>query len=208
LLASEVVRFLLLHTIAAGLQESVGSKRRTWSAKVVRWMARLVVGLFAGRQAAEIAIGTLAGQGFRRNQISVVRRAGTSPDELAVGGGFGSLHVLLEGVTALPLAGIGSALVAGPLAAFLPCPSASGPQVPADLVAALKEAGMATDGACSYTRGLCAGCTLVAVHAEGESVAELTALLARAGAMDGDWQDRRPGDHSAGPLPPKRLWRR
>jgi hypothetical protein len=105
------------------------------------------------------------------------------------------------------LAGIGSALVAGPLAAFLPGASASSAQAPADLVAALTEAGMATDGACSYSRGVGAGCTLVAVHAERESVAELTALLARAGAMDGDWQARRPGDHTAEPLPMKRLWR-
>lgn len=98
-------------------------------------MAKIDLALFSDREHAEAAIGELERSGFDPKQISIMmkdvdeakvvaQQAGASVAEGTVsgattGGVLGGIAGLLIGIGAITVPGIGSLLVAGPLAAAL-----------------------------------------------------------------------------------------
>lgn len=162
-----------------------------WSAGTGCKVAQPVIELFERRAAAELAIGALAGQSVRRDQISVVRRdwteLGDSPH--GAGAGLGGLGILLAGGAQRTIPEVGTVLVVGPLVAImgspwrLPSGAAGG-----ELRGALLQVGCTTGEAGAYIDGVRRGGTLVAVHDAAWAV-EVRAVMRRAAAA-GVWAGR------------------
>lgn len=139
-----------------------------------------IVGLFQRRAAAELAIGALAGRGFRRDQISVVRRdwheLRESPCD--AGAGLGGLGALLVAAEPLAIPALGNVLAVGPLLdAVRGAPPVRSETIGGPLQSALLDAGCSGGEAGVYCEGVRRGGTLLVVYVGEEQAAEARAVL-------------------------------
>ncbi len=165
-----------------------------------------VVGVFADRNAAQMAIERLKAAGFPPQEIGILMRneqgaqtmaaqTGTKAGEdagtgAAWGGVLGGIAGLLVGIGALAIPGIGPVIAAGPLAAGLSGvvgSTAVGAAVGAGtgaIVGALVGMGVPKNEAEVYQQRFNAGRILVTVHSGAARFNEAWQILRNAGAED------------------------
>jgi hypothetical protein len=159
--------------------------------------AKTVVGLFDSRADAEQGVSALEGEGFARENISIVagdRR--TEADTPAIGpvhevgadteagrdAAIGGIAGFVVGIVALAIPGLGPLIAAGPLAAAiggLGIGAATG-----GLIGVLKDHGVSEEEAEFYEEGLRRGGAVVTVRAPEDRADDATKALKRAGAAD------------------------
>lgn len=170
-------------------------------------MTTTIIGMFQTTTAAQETVQDLLDQGYPREDISMIARealaeSATAPPESefgrsqgarsgAVGGSLvGGSMGLLVGVDTFVLAGLGAAVVSGPLGMAIATALATtvagaglGAAV-GGLMGALVGAGVSEDKAAVYTEGLRRGATLVAIKVEESTVPQVEALMQQHGALD------------------------
>jgi hypothetical protein len=172
-------------------------RRRDWKVEELKFMAKLVTGVFKTRVAAEAAVDAILKRGYTREEISVLMSDATKSKEFAietgtraadglgygaaVGGAVGAVLAAIAAVgTNIILPGIGL-VVAGPLAAALAGAGAGG--AAGGLIGALVGAGIPEHRAKVYDASLRAGGILIGVEAKTDEEADkLEELLGDLGA--------------------------
>lgn len=176
-------------------------------------MARTVVAIYDGFQAANEAVRDLVDSGFSRENISIIAsnsrgeggtqsttRAsteGTVADETGAGAGVGAgigaaiggIGGLLVGLGALVIPGIGPVLAAGPLAVALSTLTGAGVGavaggVTGGLLGALIGLGVPEEQAEYYAEGVRRGGVLVTVQADEYNSEQITSILNRHNPID------------------------
>jgi uncharacterized protein (TIGR02271 family) len=178
-------------------------------------MAKTVIGLFDNRAEAQSVVQELMGEGFRRDDISVMSKKLEGQDDkqgevvayveedgdeqikdMAKGAGtgaaIGGLAGLLVSLTALAIPGIGPVLAAGPLAAVIA--GAGIGATAGGLISGLTRLGVPEDDANYYAEGVRRGGTLVSVDAADDRAESAVAIMKRHGAVEIDkraaqWRD-------------------
>jgi len=170
-------------------------------------MNKMVLGIFADRDAADDAVNDLDNNGFSTKDISivmkgedgVVREEGSSTAENAAGGALsgattggiiGGIAGLLVGIGALAIPGVGALLIGGPLAAALGLTGAAATTVSGavtgalagGLVGGLVGLGVPEEDARVYEERIKAGAILLATAATDENEDEARRILEEAGA--------------------------
>ncbi|HEY9402102.1 MAG TPA: YsnF/AvaK domain-containing protein [Pyrinomonadaceae bacterium] len=178
-------------------------------------MAKTVIGLFDNRAEAQSVVQELLGEGFRRDDISVMSKKIEGQDnrqgeavayveedgdeqikDMAKGAGtgaaIGGLAGLLVSLTALAIPGIGPVLAAGPLAAVIA--GAGIGATAGGLISGLTRLGVSEDDANYYAEGVRRGGTLISVDASDEQAERAVAIMKQHGAVEIDkraaqWRD-------------------
>ncbi|HEX9919606.1 MAG TPA: YsnF/AvaK domain-containing protein, partial [Pyrinomonadaceae bacterium] len=178
-------------------------------------MAKTVIGLFDNRAEAQSVVQELLGEGFRRDDISVMSKKLEGQDkregeavayveedgdeqikDMAKGAGtgaaIGGLAGLLLSLTAFAIPGIGPVLAAGPLAAVIA--GAGIGATAGGLISGLTRLGVPEDDANYYAEGVRRGGTLVSVDAADGKAESAVAIMKRHGAVEIDkraaqWRD-------------------
>ena len=178
-------------------------------------MAKTVIGLFDNRAEAQSVVQELLGEGFRRDDISVMSKKLEGQDkregeavayveedgdeqikDMAKGAGtgaaIGGLAGLLLSLTAFAIPGIGPVLAAGPLAAVIA--GAGIGATAGGLISGLTRLGVPEDDANYYAEGVRRGGTLVSVDAADDKAESAVAIMKRHGAVEIDkraaqWRD-------------------
>ncbi|MCA1566416.1 MAG: DUF2382 domain-containing protein [Acidobacteria bacterium] len=178
-------------------------------------MAKTVIGLFDNRAEAQSVVRELLGEGFRRDDISVMSKKIEGQDDkqgevvayveedgdeqikdMAKGAGtgaaIGGLAGLLVSLTALAIPGIGPVLAAGPLAAVIA--GAGIGATAGGLISGLTRLGVPEDDANYYAEGVRRGGTLVSVEAADDRAGRAVAIMKQHGAVEIDkratqWRD-------------------
>jgi uncharacterized protein (TIGR02271 family) len=178
-------------------------------------MAKTVIGLFDNRAEAQSVVQELLGEGFRRDDISVMSKkiegqenrgretvAYVEEDgeeqvkDMAMGAGtgaaIGGLAGLLLSLTSLAIPGIGPVLAAGPLAAIIA--GAGIGATAGGLISGLTRLGVPEEDANYYAEGVRRGGTLVSAEASDNLAERAVAIMKRHGAIEIDkraaeWRD-------------------
>jgi hypothetical protein len=179
-----------------------------------------VFGIYQSRQAAEEALGSLRGAGFRGADVSLLlpENAGTkdlahekhtkAPEGAATGGLAGGVAggVLgwLTGIGALVIPGLGPLLAAGPIVAALAGVGAVGAL--GGIVGALAGMGIPEYEARRYEGRIREGGVLLSVHCDNrEWVKRARQLLAETGAQDIASASEKAGDFANADKPKPRV---
>lgn len=170
-------------------------------------MAKTVIGLFDNRAEAESVVHSLLGEGFRRDDISVMSKKIEGRDDrqgetvayveedgeeqikdMAKGAGtgaaIGGLAGLLLSLTAVAIPGIGPVLAAGPLAAVIA--GAGIGATAGGLISGLTRLGVPEEDANYYAEGVRRGGTLVSVEASDERAEAAVRIMKHHGAVEID----------------------
>jgi uncharacterized protein (TIGR02271 family) len=168
-------------------------------------MAKTVIGLFDNRAEAHSVVQELLGEGFRRDDISVMSKKLEGQDkkveveyeeedgheqiqDMAKGAGtgaaIGGLAGLLLSLTSLAIPGIGPVLAAGPLAAVIA--GAGIGATAGGLISGLTRLGVPEDDASYYAEGVRRGGTLISVDASDDTADRAVAIMKRHGAVEID----------------------
>jgi uncharacterized protein (TIGR02271 family) len=178
-------------------------------------MAKTVIGLFDNRAEAHSVVQELLGEGFRRDDISVMSKKIEGQDDrqgetvayveedgeeqikdMAIGAGtgaaIGGLAGLLLSLTSLAIPGIGPVLAAGPLAAVIA--GAGIGATAGGLISGLTRLGVPEDDANYYAEGVRRGGTLISVEASDDKAERAVAIMKHHGAVEIDkratqWRD-------------------
>jgi hypothetical protein len=161
-----------------------------------------IVGFFPTRERAETAVTELVGEGFSRDQISILasreRIATSASDAPRIGpieetgsmedtgekAAIGGMAGFVIGIAALAIPGIGPLIAAGPLAAALT--GAAAGAATGGLIGALTSDGVPEEAAHRYTKAIGSGRIMVTVRADAGRVDQAAATLDRCGAIDID----------------------
>lgn len=141
----------------------------------------LIIGLFSDSDHAGQAVSELKQKGYT-NDISVIAKDESSEEikahdvkqstadgaasGAAIGGVMGGITGLLAGLSSVALPGIGTVLVAGPLAATWGLVGGAAGMLSGGLIGALVDAGIPEEEAREYEHALQAGEVLVVVSAD------------------------------------------
>ncbi|HEV2802924.1 MAG TPA: YsnF/AvaK domain-containing protein [Pyrinomonadaceae bacterium] len=170
-------------------------------------MAKTVIGLFDNRAEAESVVQALLGEGFRRDDISVMSKnlegqenkrgetvAYVEEDgeeqikDMAKGAGtgaaIGGLAALLLSLTSVAIPGIGPVLAAGPLAALIA--GAGIGATAGGLISGLTRLGVPEEHANYYAEGVRRGGTLVSVESADERADSAVRIMKQHGAVEID----------------------
>jgi uncharacterized protein (TIGR02271 family) len=170
-------------------------------------MAKTVIGLFDNRAEAQSVVQELLGEGFQRNDISVMSKKIEGQDshqgetvayveedgdeqikDMAKGAGtgaaIGGLAGLLLSLTAFAIPGIGPVLAAGPLAAVIA--GAGIGATAGGLISGLTRLGVPEDDANYYAEGVRRGGTLISVEAADNRADRAVAIMKQHGAVEID----------------------
>jgi uncharacterized protein (TIGR02271 family) len=172
-------------------------------------MAKTVIGLFDNRAEAQSVVQELLGEGFRRDDISVMSKKIEGQDnrqqqgevvayveedgeeqikDMAKGAGtgaaIGGLAGLLLSLTAFAIPGIGPVLAAGPLAAVIA--GAGIGATAGGLISGLTRLGVPEEDADYYAEGVRRGGTLISVEASDEKAGRAVTIMKRHGAVEID----------------------
>ena len=170
-------------------------------------MAKTVIGLFDNRAEAQNVVQELMGEGFRRDDISVMSKKLEGQDnkqgetvayveedgdeqikDMAKGAGtgaaIGGLAGLLLSLTAFAIPGIGPVLAAGPLAAVIA--GAGIGATAGGLISGLTRLGVPEEDANYYAEGVRRGGTLISVEAADDKADSAVAIMKRHGAVEID----------------------
>ncbi|HJR09026.1 MAG TPA: YsnF/AvaK domain-containing protein [Pyrinomonadaceae bacterium] len=172
-------------------------------------MAKTVIGLFDNRAEAQSVVQELLGEGFRRDDISVMSKKIDGQDnrqqqgevvayveedgeeqikDMAKGAGtgaaIGGLAGLLLSLTSLAIPGIGPVLAAGPLAAVIA--GAGIGATAGGLISGLTRLGVPEEDANYYAEGVRRGGTLISVEASDDKADSAVAIMKRHGAIEID----------------------
>ncbi|HYP00906.1 MAG TPA: YsnF/AvaK domain-containing protein [Pyrinomonadaceae bacterium] len=170
-------------------------------------MAKTVIGLFDNRAEAQSVVQELLGEGFRRDDISVMSKkleghnnrqsetvAYVEEDgeeqikDMAKGAGtgaaIGGLAGLLLSLTSLAIPGIGPVLAAGPLAAVIA--GAGIGATAGGLISGLTRLGVPEEDANYYAEGVRRGGTLISVESSDEQAERAVAIMKQHGAVEID----------------------
>jgi uncharacterized protein (TIGR02271 family) len=178
-------------------------------------MAKTVIGLFDNRAEAQSVVQALLGEGFRRDDISVMSKKIEGQDnregetvayveedgeeqikDMAKGAGtgaaIGGLAGLLLSLTAVAIPGIGPVLAAGPLAAVIA--GAGIGATAGGLISGLTRLGVPEEDANYYAEGVRRGGTLISVEASDEKAEHAVRIMKQHGAVEIDkraaqWRD-------------------
>ena len=178
-------------------------------------MAKTVIGLFDNRAEAQSVVQALLGEGFRRDDISVMSKKIEGQDnregetvayveedgeeqikDMAKGAGtgaaIGGLTGLLLSLTAVAIPGIGPVLAAGPLAAVIA--GAGIGATAGGLISGLTRLGVPEEDANYYAEGVRRGGTLISVEASDERAEHAVRIMKQHGAVEIDkraaqWRD-------------------
>ena len=162
-------------------------------------MAQMVVGLFEDSKKAGNAVAELKQEGFT-DDISVIAK---DPEDMEVtshqvkqdlsdgtasgavtGGVLGGLVGLLVGVGTVALPGLGTLIVAGPLAAAWGLTGAAAGAITGGIVGALVDAGIPEERAREYEEAIKRGQVVVAVTADREDEPAIRRILDKHNAVD------------------------
>lgn len=162
-------------------------------------MQHLIAGLFENSKLAGDAVAELKEKGFT-DDVSVIAQkwddteveSHTIKQDVkdgamtggAVGAVVGGLAGLIAGVSTLVLPGIGTVLVAGPLAAALSATGAATGAVAGGLIGALVDAGISENQAKRYEEAIQHGQVLVAVTTDDEHSRQAVNILLAHGAVE------------------------
>ena len=173
---------------------------------------RTVIGVFDNMKEAEDAIRDLQGQGYSRDEISVVARRTLAKDKTAdiaadagLGAALGGIGGLLAGLAGASVPGIGAIVAAGPVIAML-----SGMGIGAaagGIIGVLTETGVPEEEAHTYAESVRRGHVLVTLKAEDLGRAEHACeIMDSHGAVDvgrraSSWRQRGWTEYNPGAEP-------
>jgi hypothetical protein len=162
-----------------------------WAGAVPSLGARTVVGVFSDAAAVEQTYRDLSADGFRAEDISVVRQGDPAPQMgagetksatgAATGATAGAVLGGIAGLAALAIPGVGPFLAAGPIATALGAALTGGAL--GGLVGSFAGLGMPTEHARDYEAAVRGGGTFISVKTEDEAAGRrVEELLRRHGA--------------------------